>query len=137
MAVSASRRISECYFDGLGVEKDVEEGYRHLQRAAELGDPSAQLDLSIAYSLDGGCLKWDCALSLKWLTLSAKRGCRLALFFLGRRYLSGFLAPLDRKKGLDCLAESAEKGFPLAIYWAGLCCRLGVGANKDDEMALH
>lgn len=74
---------------------------------------------------------------LKWLTLSAKRGCRLALFFLGRRYLSGFLAPLDRKKGLDCLTESAEKGFPLAIYWAGLCCRLGVGTKKDDEMALH
>lgn len=35
----------------------------HLQLAAELGDPSAQLDLSIAYSLDGGCLKRDCALS--------------------------------------------------------------------------
>lgn len=108
-------RLSECYFDGLGVEKDVEEGYRHLQRAAELGHQSAQLDLSIAYSLDGGCLKRDCALSLKRLTLSAKQGCRLALFFLGRRYLSGFLDPLDRKNGLDCLTESAEKGFPLAI----------------------
>ena len=27
--------------------------------------------------------------------------------------------------------------FPLAIYWAGLCCRLGVRTKKGDEMALH
>ena len=118
---AAEYRISECYFEGLGVERNAEEGYRHLERAAELGDSSAQLDLAIAYSLDGGCLKRDHALSMKWLTLSAKQGSRLALYFLGRRYLSGFLVPLDRKKGLDCLKESSDKGLQIARYVLSLC----------------
>lgn len=118
---AAEYRLSECYFEGLGVERSAEEGYRHLQRAAELGDPSAQLDLSIAYSLDGGYLKRDPALSMKWLTISAKQGSRLALYFLGRRYLSGFLVPLDRKKGLDCLKESSDKGLQIARYVLSLC----------------
>lgn len=128
---AAEYRLSECYFEGLGVERSAEEGYRHLQRAAELGNHSAELDLSIAYSLDGGYLKRDPALSMKWLTLSAKQGSRLALFFLGRRYLSGFLAPIDRKKGLDCLNESADEGLQIARYFLSLC--QGDIANDEQD----
>lgn len=101
----AQYTLAHLYLKGKGgIEFDVEEGVKLLERAVEGGHKEAAFDLALLY-LNGTKLAKDRVKALHWLTRSAEMGQTDAQYFLGMAYKKS-----DPAKAPPWLKMAADNG---------------------------
>ncbi|MDR1597344.1 MAG: sel1 repeat family protein [Holosporales bacterium] len=113
------------YSTGDGVDEDIEKGFRYYLKAAELGCPWGQLNVSGAY-LSGTGTKTNVDLGLEWIRKSAEQDCYMAYHNLGNIYEKGeFGVEMDRDKALECYRKAFDLGWVESAY--------AIGRMYEDE----
>jgi TPR repeat protein len=118
------------YEHGTGVQKDMVEAVRWLQRAADQGNSMAQYDLGRAYEHGDGVQK-DIALAATWFRKAADQGDPNAQFDLGMCYCNGNGVNKNLVESAKWWTKSADQGNPAAQACLGECYAEGTGVEKD------
>lgn len=109
--------LSECYFQGLGVEKDLEKCNELLNKAVELGSADAEYTEGLFRFLKQGenlgrFRNYGSAIHM--LTLAAKKGHPKAQMDLG--YMLGFFF-MDAEIRETAIVDGATPDIPKALEW--------------------
>lgn len=109
--------LSECYYQGLGVEKDLEKCNELLNKAVELGSADAEYTEGLFRFLKQGenlgrLRNYGSAIQM--LTLAAKKGHSKAQMDLG--YMLGFFF-MDAKTRDTAIVDGATPNIPKALEW--------------------
>ena len=103
-------RILGClYFDGKGVQRNVDTALRYYEKAAAKGDATTQNIAGCCHHEKG---RYDEA--FKWFTKSAAQGFVDAERNLGFLYERGRGVKKDISKAIEWYAKAAEKGYACA-----------------------
>jgi len=84
----AQYTLARMYFSGVGVSRDVGEGFKWLRKAALAGIGAAQYQLGAHYEW-GIDVAQDCAEAARWYRMAADRSIAEAQFRLGLLYMDG------------------------------------------------
>jgi len=103
-----------------------------LLKAAEQGDPKAQVELANIYLMEPDP---DPDESLSWLKRAADQGDTTALFRIGQIYHQGMGIPRDYRLAADWFRKAAEKGHTTAQLNLGELYRTGTGVAQDRIQA--
>lgn len=85
---TAQFMLGQCYQEGNGVSKDLNEAIKWYKQAAENGNPAAQLRLGFCYSTGTGVTK-DGKEAVKWFFRSAQQNNPEAQYWVGVCYENG------------------------------------------------
>ncbi len=111
------------YEQGIGVEQSDKAAFEFMSRAAAQNNPLAQAQLGDYYLKGLGTAK-DSAKGIALLeqasTSDNQNAVKLAKFLLGKYYFDGKEVARDVLKAHKYLTESAEFGYPRAIFTLGL-----------------
>ena len=147
--------------EGIAEEPQREADLRHVQHAAESGDPAAMCDLSdllmkqrrssealywLEQSARNGDPRGQYVLgtwylkrgnvqnALRWLTEAADLGSSTAQYRLGVLYLKGEQVEKNLELAVRYLTASAECGNQYAQYTLGSLYRSGNGGSRDEAL---
>ena len=147
--------------EGIAEEPQREADLRHVQHAAESGDPAAMCDLSdllmkqrrssealywLEQSARNGDPRGQYVLgtwylkrgnvqnALRWLTAAADLGSSTAQYRLGVLYLKGEQVEKNLELAVRYLTASAERGNQYAQYALGRLYRFGDGISRDEAL---
>jgi uncharacterized protein len=130
-------RAADFYIQGKGTEKDTTRGLALLEKAAESGNPMANLRLAVqSFSKE----KADMLVGYKYLLAAANGNLPEAQNELGLLYLSGKLAGVDSAAGVAWLTRAAQAGYPQSqnnlatLYERGAA---GVSQSIGDAAQLY
>ncbi len=110
---AAQTSIGRAYWQGTGVPKDYVQAVYWLRKAAEQGNPGAQLGLGIIYDGELEEVKdvpQDQAQAALWLRKAAEQGNGIAEYLLGHLYASGRGVPQDYVQAVAWYLKAAEHG---------------------------
>jgi uncharacterized protein len=122
------------YLVGRGVPQDLTQAAYWYQRAAEQGNPEAQVLLSYLYFTGTGVRK-DVHQSLLWEMRAVASGSVEAKVNLAAMYLHGDGIKPDSNEALRLLEESAAKRDGRAEAYLGTMYALGLGIPVDRSKA--
>ena len=147
--------------EGIAEEPQREADLRHVQHAAESGDPAAMCDLSdllMKQRRSSEALYWleqsarnsdprgqyvlgtwylkrgNVQNALRWLTAAADLGSSTAQYRLGVLYLKGEQVEKNLELAVRYLTASAECGNQYAQYTLGSLYRSGNGGSRDEAL---
>ena len=103
------RELAGRYAAGEGVAKDSASFAYWLQRAAELGDVSAQKTLGAIYYRGEGVEK-NIDEAIRWMTKAAEQNDTDAEKFLAGIYFSGQGVPINTPEGIKWLTKLSDQG---------------------------
>ena len=115
--------------EGIAEEPQREADLRHVQHAAESGDPAAMCDLS-----DLLMKQRRSSEALYWLEQSARNGDPRGQYRLGVLYLKGEQVEKNLELAVRYLTASAECGNQYAQYTLGSLYRSGNGGSRDEAL---
>lgn len=119
--------LSEMYYKGTEIPRDMEKGFNILRTCAENGYKDCYSLLGAKYALGEGVVR-DYDQSFFWFNKSAELGYLNGMYNLGLSYVNGWGTQKDVKKGEELLNAAKEKGFPDAIQYF---------KNKERQRALE
>ena len=96
-----------------GFPKDAEQALAWYRRAAEAGDPGAQIRLSKAYS-NGRVVPKDDSQAVEWLSRAAERKHPRAMYLMAIHYEQGKGVPKNLVLAHLWMQRAAEAGSPAA-----------------------
>ena len=128
--------LGACYYNGKGVERDVDEAVRWTRKAAEQGYVEAQCSLGCTYA-DGNGVDKDMAEAARWFRKAAKEGYAGAQLNLGRCYATGEGVEKDKEKAAKWIRKAAEQGLAEAQWAMAGCYAGGEGVEKDMGEAVR
>ncbi len=133
---SAGRQIKLAadYLAGRGVPQDPRQAAYWYEKAAEAGDPDAQLQTGYLYEAGLGVPR-DPERAAHWYQLAAVGGSVQAKVSLGIAYLWATGVTRDEKMALSLLNEAAADGSGLAACYLGDFYAFGIGVLKDRQAA--
>lgn len=105
----AANLVGIHYYLGAGVERDFAEAGRWFERAALLGNPSAQRNLATLY-LRGLGVKQDDFLAYAWFTEAAERGNPRAARYMA--LMGDALTPSEMVRARKVLNAELDKRLP-------------------------
>ena len=105
-----------------------------IQRAAERGDPVAQVFLGDIYLHEFGVTK-DLDLAMHWYRRAAEGGQVVAAISLGCIYAEGVAVDRDLSRAARWFRRGAERGDALAQYNLGVCYLLRDEGALGEEKA--
>lgn len=126
--------LSYAYTYGLGVPRDPERALELLLRAAELGDPDAQVAapaLLFARAPAPEPVRRGRAL----LERAANEGNVEAMYALGYHYWRGRQLPRDGALATRWLAAAVQRGHTHAALWLAQCYASGFGTARNPARA--
>lgn len=118
-------------------------GFLVVQRATALAnaEPSSVQTASIVplhFSLSSAPKQMAVATPLDELSAMATAGNGKAQLLIGLRYLKGSDGiPKNPSEAAKWIARAAQRGEPMAQYWAGYVYQHGVGVSSDPDAALR
>ena len=122
--------IGIMFADGLGVEKNLQEANSWYQKAADGGEPGAQMQIGLSYIMGIGRKK-DIEKGIFYLTQSAEQGIVPATHNLGSfTYQRG-----DLNQAMHWFSKAAHAGNPISQRHVGDMYRIGEGVSKDSKLA--
>jgi uncharacterized protein len=135
-AASAGQELQRAddYLTGRGVAKDLVQAARWYRRAAEQGDPRAQMMLAYMYFAGAGVPK-DLHQAFAWDLRAAADGSIEAKVNLAAMYLHGNGIKQDPNAALILLKEAAAKHNGRAEAYLGTMYGLGLGVPVDRSTA--
>eukprot|EP01130_Rhizamoeba_saxonica_P012447 TRINITY_DN5251_c0_g1_i1.p1 TRINITY_DN5251_c0_g1~~TRINITY_DN5251_c0_g1_i1.p1 ORF type:complete len:513 (+),score=130.91 TRINITY_DN5251_c0_g1_i1:22-1560(+) len=98
------------YVKGRGVKHDEKEGVTLIRKAAERGDPRAQIVLADFYFTGKGVSRKNEVLARQWYSLAADQGELVALENYGMFLLRGIGGEINIGKAKEVLEKAAEQG---------------------------
>ncbi len=114
---SAMLNLANLYAQGQGVERDEQRAADWLRRAAEFGDPRAQVELGLAYESGLGVPR-EPQTAADWFRLAAEQGDAQGQFNLAVLLATAFGAGVQhstaeqRNEAKTWLKEAAANGHP-------------------------
>jgi TPR repeat protein len=108
---NASLNLASIYFNGLGVQKDLNEARKWYLKCSSHGVPHCRFKLGTIY-LEGLGVPQDYKKAVKWFKIA--RNHPASLFNLGTLYFKGLGVNKDLKTAFNYFKIAAEKGSPNA-----------------------
>ena len=144
-AAEAQNTMGWHYYHGDGVKQDYEESFKWFQKAAKLGEPSAQFNVGMMYAAGTGT-KQDFIEAEKWYRKSAEQGKTSAQLNLGMMYISGRGIRQNLPEGIKWLNKAAKQGNATAKanlkwlsqqgYISSSTVTKNTDVNSDEEVIL-
>lgn len=113
---------------------DREAEFRMYRKAAEEGDPVAQVLIGNTYLVGDGVPR-DCAEAIKWFAKAAEQGNAVALYNLGLMHSNGEGVPQSDAEAARWYRKAAEQGNADAQYDLGVMFANGEGVPRDLVLA--
>jgi len=129
-------KLAGDYLAGRGVTRDLSQAAYWYRKAADQGDPGAQVDMGYFY-LAGIGVKADAEQAVRWFQRASASGSRAGKLNLAVLYLNGEGVPEDTRLGLDLLNDLAKRDDPRGEAYLGLVYILGVGVERNPVIAEH
>ena len=126
--------VGDCYANGNGVIKDMEEAVKWHKSAADMDIAEAQHRM-YRYCLVGIGMDKSVSNAAKWCRKAADAGIEEAMYDMGMLYIAGKGVEENAKSAYRWFRRGAECGYPPALYQFGLCYKLGIGIEKDEDQA--
>ena len=133
-SVTDQIKLANDYFVGRGVNQDLRLSAYWFERAAEGGDPQAEMQIGYFYDAGIGVSK-DPALAAHWYQLAAAGGMADAKVNLGILYLWGTGVKQDVEFSVQIFQEAARKGSGVADYYLGKMYSMGLGVPQNEAAA--
>lgn len=128
--LAAEFYLGYCYYNGLGIEKNIEQGIYWYLRAAERGDKQAQHKLGVHYYNLGGDINYIKA--VVWFTKAAAQYNEASLYALGVCYENGNGIEQDYNKAFILYEKAAINNYVDAYYKLGEFYLNGLGVEEID-----
>jgi TPR repeat protein len=109
----AQLKYGRCFLDGLGVEKNPEEGFKWVKKSAEKGNKYALNVIGTLYEKGVGTGK-NAAMAVASFKKASEKGNVSAQTRLGYIYRKGELTTKDMKESVKYLNLAAKAGEPFA-----------------------
>ena len=132
----AQYKLAFLYYDGSGIEKNLELAFVWMQKSAEQGNALFQYDLAMMYYKGEGIEK-NLELAFYWYRESAKQGYAPAQHNLSLMYSKGEGVERNLELAFVWMQKSAEQGNAPAQYNLSLMYFNGEGVEKNLELAFH
>lgn len=129
-SVEQEIKLADDYFAGRGVAQDFEQSAYWFEKAANAGDPEAQMQMGYFYQAGIGVTK-DLARAANWYQLAASSGLANAKVNLAIVYLWGTGVNKNEQLAFQLMLEAAGKGSALADCYLGDMYYVGVGVPQD------
>jgi uncharacterized protein len=128
--------LAGAYFEGRGVSRDEKQAAYWYEKAANSGDPGAQLQIGFFYEAGIGVQR-DSARAAIWFQRAVAGGSVSAKVNLGVAYMWGSGVRKDPEFGTRLFREAAEKGSGAGACYLANAYYFGVGIAKDPKQAMH
>jgi hypothetical protein len=126
--------LAAAYFAGRGVPKDLTQSAYWYRKAADQGNPAAQVYLAYMYTVGMG-VPQDKAEAVRWYRRAASAGNAEAEVNLAALYIRGDGIKQDIQEALRLLKSAADKRDGRADAYLGLASYLGTGGAVDHPAA--
>lgn len=124
--------LANCYFEGVGVEEQIEKAFYYYECASKLAHPDAMNNLADMY-LNGEGTAIDEELALVWFLKAAYVGVVEAMYTLGIMYEQGLGTEVDDQMAFNYYEKSANGGYEEALYRMGMIYFSGELHQQLDE----
>ena len=131
----AQCHIGICYYEGKGIEQDVQKAVEWFRKAAEQGYADAQNRLGVRYDRGEG-VEENSKIANEWFLKAAKQGHVKAQYNIGWHYYIGNGVSEDPKQAAHWFLKAAEQGHTGAQFYLGLSYFTGRGVIKDSKQAV-
>ena len=131
----AQCHIGICYYEGKGIEQDVQKAVEWYRKAAEQGYADAQNRLGVRYDRGEG-VEENSKIANEWYLKAAKQGHAKAQFNIGWHYYVGDGISEDSKQAAYWFSRAAEQGHADAQFYLGLSYLAGEGVTEDSKQAV-
>lgn len=132
----ALNSLSECYYFGLGVEKDYSVCFALDSRAATTNAPDALAVLGLDYKCGIG-VDIDIERAISLYRQAVAMGSAKGMTYLGICYEDGTGLDKDEVRAFELYRQAAATGFARAQRLLGLCYENGIGTVVDEEKAVY
>lgn len=132
----AQTQLAQCYYRGMGIERDHRQTLAWAEPAARNGSPLAQFYLGLLHE-EGAVVELDMEQALHWYEQAAEGGEHRAMSRMAYYYGEGEYVEKDLDKSFALNLAAAEKGdldaqCNLAWYYEA-----GIGCAPDPEEAFY
>ena len=124
------------YFDGIGVESDVDMGVTLLEKAGQAGYDRAYNVLGNIYRQGRNGVCQDFKKAYGYYCIGADRDNRQCLYYKGLMQYKGLGCKQDYQKAAQAFYMAANARDANSWYMLGLCSRNGYGLVKDSVAAI-
>lgn len=122
------------YYNGDGVPKNLVTAASYFEKAAELGDSTAQYNIAQCYEKAIGVRQSD-AKALYWYSKAAENGDVDAISNLGMYHYTGKGTPVNYNKAIQYWIKASRLNDAKATFNLGICYREGQGVPVDYDKA--
>lgn len=122
------------YYVGRGVGRDLAQAAYWYKKAADQGDPGAQVEIGYFY-LTGTGVKQDTGQALRWFQRASASGSHMGKLNLAVLYIQGIGVPKDAKLAVNLLNELANANDARGEAYLGMAYMLGIGVEKNMMQA--
>lgn len=131
----AQNTLGLCYYNGIGVTKNMAEAAKWFRKAAEQGHAFAQFSLGQCYAYGVGVTK-DAAEAIKWFRKAGEQGLAEAQFLVGSYYFLSKDVTTDYAEAVKWFRKAAEQGHADAQNALGICYQFGKGVTENEAEAV-
>src|ERR1700722_12144534 len=132
--VKQELELAAAYFVGRGVPKDLTQAAYWYRKAADQGNPAAQVYLGYLYTVGLG-VPQDTAEAIRWYRRAVSSNSPQAEVNLAAHYMRGDGVEQDTAEALRLLRSAEEKGYGRADAYLGWASYLGWGVPVDHAAA--
>jgi TPR repeat protein len=132
--VKQELELAADYFAGRGVPKDLTQSAYWYRKAADQGNPAAQVYLGYMYTVGMG-VPQDKTEAVRWYRRAESAGNAEAEVNLAALYIRGDGIKQDIQEALRLLKSAAEKRDGRADAYLGLASYMGLGGAVDHTAA--
>ena len=129
--------LGYCMYYGKGIEKNITEAMKYIERAKEGGYNAAINYIGLCYYNGRHGYPEDCQKALECFKESSFRGSENGYFYLATLYALGKGCPKDPQKAVECYALAGTKGHIEAAYNAGRMYFFGTQIPKNLGAAAY
>eukprot|EP00935_MAST-01C_sp_MAST-1C-sp1_P001411 g1411.t1 len=126
------RDLGVMFSEGRAVERNQKKAVQWFRKAAELGDPLAQINLGACY-IHGDGVAQSNETAVEWYTRAVEQGSEQAESALGWMYAQGRGVPRDWETAIELLKQAADKGSQQAERRLGLLYYQGNAADNVPQ----
>ena len=135
-SMDAVAGLGWCYYNGNGVEKDLEKALEYYSEAADAGVARAQNNLGVMYDNGEGVNK-NKVKAAELYRLAANKGDANAQCNLGYMYEDGVGVPQDFAQAVEWYRKAAEQGDARGQCNLGVMYETGKGVEQDYQEAME
>ena len=128
--------LSECYYWGLGTEKDYAKSFYYDNTAAGFGNADSLAALGFDYEHGVGVTA-DSSKAVALYQQAVSLGSVQGMTYLGLCFENGLGIDKNCEKAVTLYRQAAEQGYARAQRLLGLCYERGIGIPVDKRMAVH